>query len=107
MSLLITLILSIVTTEAVVELVVKSEFFSPLRAWFFDRRKNKAYNFIHELLDCGYCFSVWVAFLVSIILVDLSFISGFFGWFIAWMVVHRTSNILHFVIDRIRGLERV
>ena len=102
-----TIILAIITTEALTELVVKSEIFSPLREWFFNKRENKICKFIHELLDCGYCFSVWVAFFVSITLVNLSFVSEYLGWFIAWMVVHRLSNLLHFVIDRVRGLERV
>jgi len=104
---IITIVLAIIVTEAITELVVKSEFFSFLREWFFNRRKHKLFNFIHNLLDCGYCFSVWVAFFVSILLIDLSFINEYIGWFIAWMVIHRLSNLLHFVIDRVRGLERV
>ena len=99
------IIFSVIVTEAITELLVKSEFFKPLRAWFFKRKKNKFFKFVHTLLDCGYCTSVWIAFFVSISLINLSFICGKLGWFVAWMLVHRLSNLLHFCIDRVRGLD--
>ncbi|KKM86338.1 hypothetical protein LCGC14_1280070, partial [marine sediment metagenome] len=43
-------------TEAVVELVIKSEFFAPVR-----RFASKLGPWISKLFECGYCFSVWVA----------------------------------------------
>ena len=99
------IIFSVIITEAITELLTKSEFFKPVRAWFFNRRKNKLFRFIHDLLDCGYCTSVWVAFFVSLVLIDLSVMCGNVGWFVAWIVTHRLSNISHFVIDRVRGLD--
>lgn len=99
------IIFAIITTEAITELLVSSEFFKPLRSWVFSSRKNKIAKFTHSVLDCDYCMSVWVAFFVSLILIDLSFICGNVGWFVAWLLVHRLSNILHFFIDRIKGLD--
>lgn len=101
--LILSLFFSIIVTEAVTELLVKSEFFKPLRAWFFARRSKKVFNFIHELLDCGYCTSVWIGFVTSLVLVNLNLISPFVDWFVAWLVVHRCSNLWHFIIDRVKG----
>lgn len=101
----ISILFVIIITEAITELLVKSEFFKPVRAWFFNRRKFLAFKFIHDLLDCGYCTSVWVSFFVTLVLIDLSYIFGYAGWFVAWLVVHRLSNLFHFIIDRARGLE--
>lgn len=100
----ITFVSSIIVTEALTELLVKSEFFKPLRAWLFNNKSNILSKFIHTVLDCGYCTSIWVAFFVSIYLIDISSIFINVGWFVAWLVVHRLSNLLHFCIDRVHGL---
>ena len=89
----------IIFTEAVTEIITKSELFKSSRKFFFDRKKTRLCNFIHELLDCGYCTSVWVGlfsayvfFFINNIVFDIFFIG---------IVLHRLSNILQFVIDRI------
>ena len=105
MKTLLIFIFAIIITEAITELLVKSEFFKPLRAWFFNRNNNKLCSFVHSAVDCGYCTSVWIAFFVSIVLIDLSFICDNVGWFVSWIIVHRLANVWHFVIDRIRGLD--
>ena len=95
--------LAVLITEALTELLVKSEFFKPLRKWFFDRRENRAFNFVHDLLDCGYCTSVWVGFFTSVVLVNINVVHPCIDWFVVWLAVHRLSNILHFIIDRVKG----
>ena len=85
-------------TEAVVELVIKSQFFAPVR-----RLASKLGSWTEELFKCGYCFSVWVALgwiaLVPAVIIPAS------SWYavnvlLTLLVVHRTSNIMHNVIDK-------
>lgn len=92
-------VLAIIFTEAITELVVKSEIFSPIREFFFNKRENKIFKFIHDLLDCGYCFSVWSAFLAFIML--FVFNNNITMFLVVSVVLHRLSNITHFIIDRI------
>lgn len=97
---IIDIIIAIIFTEAVTELCVKSDFFSPFREYLFNHRSNKLFNFLHKLFDCGYCLSVWVGFL-SLFLVY--FINSWISFFIIGIIIHRLSNFFHFVIDRVRG----
>jgi len=94
---LIQVLCCILLTEAVTELIVKSEIFKPIRNVLF-----KLGNWVEKLFSCGYCFSVWAAIgvvfltntsypLVGNDLLDLGLMS---------LVVHRLSNILHNVIDK-------
>lgn len=99
-------IIAIILTEAITEVVVKSFFFEPLRKYFFNRQeKNVVYNKISYLLECGYCFSVWAGMFSSIFMfkiyddVELSNVQ----LIVIGIVVHRVSNILHYLIDRLRG----
>ena len=92
-------ILAIIFTEAITELVVKSEIFSPIREYFFNKRKNRFFKFIHDLLDCGYCFSVWAAALSYFLL--FVFNNNITIFFVVSVVLHRLSNVTHFIIDRI------
>jgi len=87
-------------TEAITELVVKSEFFSPVREFFFNRRKKQFFEFIHDVLDCGYCFSVWAAFLtVALFYSKNELIYIFMGC----VIIHRLSNVAHYLVDLTRG----
>lgn len=85
-------------TEAIVELVIKSSIFSPIR-----RLISKFGSRTAELFKCGYCFSVWTAMvMVSIIPVVVLPVTD---WFIinaalTMLVVHRLSNVIHNVIDK-------
>jgi len=98
--LLIKFIFAVIFTEAVTEIAVKSELFSPIREFFFNRRGSRLFEFIHSVLDCGYCFSVWVAFFTGIlILIE----SDFVYFCMACVVVHRLSNAVHFMMDRLNG----
>ncbi len=95
-------IIAIVLTESLVEIISKSEIFSPIREWFFNRRDKKVFNFIHSLLDCGYCLSVWIGTFVGLILIDLVIINPIVDWFIIGLLLHRLSNLWHNIIDRTR-----
>lgn len=84
-------------TEALVELLVKSEFFRPPRE-FVSR-----WAFPKKLFNCGYCMSVWVAMgmiaaipTVMLPLSDWPFVNVL----ITLLLVHRMSNIMHNVIDK-------
>lgn len=99
-------IIAIILTEAITELVVKSFFFEPLRKYFFNRQeKNVVYNKISYLLECGYCFSVWAGMFSSIFMFkiydDIEF--NVLQLFILGLVIHRVANMLHYLIDRLRG----
>jgi len=96
--LIIRFIAAIIATEAITELVVKSEFFEPVRKWLFES-ESKTLNFIHRILDCGYCFSVWAG-LLNILLLFI-FSCSITDFLIMTVVVHRLSNVFHFMIDRL------
>lgn len=103
--LLIYLILIVFSIEATTEIVSKSEFFYPVRKFLFEHKRNKVLNFLHNLLDCPYCTSVWVSFFY--VLLFYFILTGSYVAIILPMILtfHRLANITHFVIDRInRGL---
>ncbi|RKZ10810.1 hypothetical protein DRQ25_01505 [Candidatus Fermentibacteria bacterium] len=95
---LIRFILSVILTEALTELISKSEIMSPIRKWFFDHRQVSMFNWIHNLLDCGYCTSVWIGLFTA--LTFLFFSNIYLDLFFAGIIIHRLSNVLHFLIDR-------
>jgi len=93
---------SIVLVESITELLTKSEIFSSVREFFFNRRHNKVLSFMHRLLDCGYCTSVWSGWFVALIFFrDVGILNVWVDWFFVGLLIHRLSNILHFIIDRI------
>jgi predicted Abi (CAAX) family protease len=67
--------------------------------------ENKLFRFIHALVDCPYCLSVWVSLLCVVLL--YLYINNCLPFVLVWacvvIIFHRLSNILHFVIDRIEG----
>ncbi len=93
------ILIAIIFSEAITELVVKSEFFYPLRKKLYESNFSTL-KFIHEIVDCGYCFSVWAAmFTVGIFYVD----NLYLNYFVYIIVLHRLSNLSHFLMDRING----
>lgn len=106
MFILIKFLLAIVLTEALTEVITKSEIFEPLRRNIFKRgQDNKFFNWVHRLLDCGYCFSVWSgAFTAFLLLRDFDIVCFGLDQFILGVVLHRLSNLFHNVIDRIHGV---
>jgi len=97
------LIFGIILTEALTELTVKSKILSPFREFFFKKRKSsKLYNKIHELLDCGYCMSVWIGWFFGILLFnEYLLLNKYIDWFFIGLLLHRLSNFLHNIYDRI------
>jgi len=96
---LLIILFAIILTEAITQIITKSELFKPIRKFFFDRRNNKFCSYMHDLLDCGYCVSVWVGWFVVIAFLYIN--SVVINVFFVGLVLHRLSNILHFIIDRI------
>jgi|AntAceMinimDraft_10_1070366.scaffolds.fasta_scaffold231416_1 hypothetical protein len=94
------ILIAIILTETLTELAVKSELFESLRKLLFES-ENKVLNFIHSIFDCGYCFSVWAAILSSILIFVLD--NKIVDFFIMCLIVHRLSNLFHFIMDRVRG----
>ena len=109
---IVVLLISSVLTEALVELLVKSDFFSFLRNFFDERASiNRLYEFVSDLLVCGYCTSVWIAFFVSILLIIFNgniflFKNNIFNLFFIWIFIHRFSNVIHFCIDFVDNARR-
>jgi len=93
------ILFAVILTEAITQLITKSEVFRPIRKFFFIRKENKFFNWVHDLLDCGYCTSVWVGWFVAICMITINDI--ILNVFFAGIVLHRLSNVLHFIIDRI------
>lgn len=92
-------ILGVVMTEAITEIVVKSEIFIPIKKLIFGFGKNNNFfKWVHNLLDCGYCFSVWAGVLSSILLFYKT--QPLLNTLIIGIVLHRFSNILHNLIDK-------
>ena len=96
------IICTIILIEAITNILTKSDIFRPLRAYLFESN-NKVLRFIHNILDCPYCTSVWVS-LSSIILLCLylnNLLPHILALFFMGVILHRLSNVLHFIIDRI------
>jgi hypothetical protein len=96
------IICTIILIEALTNILTKSDIFRPLRAYLF-QSDNKVLRFIHSILDCPYCTSVWVS-LSSIVMLCLylhNLLPHILALFFMGIVLHRLSNILHFIIDRI------
>ena len=96
------IICTIILIEAITNILTKSELFRPLRAYLFSSN-NKILKFVHNILDCAYCTSVWVS-LSSILLLCLyinNLLPQMLALFFMGIILHRLSNILHFIIDRI------
>ena len=100
-------IIAVVLTEAITELVVKSEIFRPLRAKIFSLgAKNKFFKWLHGLLDCGYCFSVWAGWTVAFLFRDqFALFHPIIDWFIVGVLLHRGANLFHNIMDRVHGID--
>ena len=91
--------LAIILIEALTEIVSKSEIFIPVKKFFFN--KNRFFSWVHELLDCPYCTSVWIALFVFFIFILLD--NCYLNMFFYGIILHRLSNIFHDLVDRING----
>ncbi len=93
----------IILIEATTNIITKAKITEPIRNYLFNHSSNRVIKFLHDLIECSYCASVWVSgfyclmlwfYISSILPIWVIFI------FIA-LVFHRLSNVLHFIIDRV------
>lgn len=96
--------IAIIAVEAITEIIVDSKIFLPLRNYIAKKAmpdiptgRNTIFNFLHDLISCGYCTSVWVSSFVMTLLV----ISGtkifypVINEIILVFFIHRMSNLFH------------
>jgi len=92
---LVIFLFTVVSIEAVTEILAKSKIVSPLRN-FFERRGGKA----GELLSCAFCISVWVSGIhVAFWMLD----TPWYIIFITATVGFRMSNVLSDIFDWVRN----
>ena len=96
------IIATIILIEAITGIITKSELFKPIREFLFNS-DNKILKFIHEITDCSYCTSVWVSLFCTgmLYIYKLNIMPHLLALFFMGVVLHRLSNILHYIIDRI------
>lgn len=101
--LIIKFLFCIICIEATTELLSKSEFFRPLRKYLFEKR-TVICTFLHSIFDCPYCLSVWVSlFYIMYFYAIYKFQFTLLLFLPIVLFLHRASNILHYIIDRLRG----
>lgn len=83
-------ILAIIAVEAITEIIVSSQIAEPLRKWCY-------YNssFLHKLINCGYCTSVWISAFVALLILGFTGLPIIAEYFILVFALHRLSNIWH------------
>lgn len=91
--------------EALTQLVQKSVFFSPFRAYFDNHEDSAVCDFIGTVLECPYCTSVWISMFVVLCVLLSGFHLVIFGnvvldYFVFFVGCHRVSNLFHDIWDR-------
>ena len=96
------IIVLIILIEALTNLISKSDIFAFIRKYCFESN-NKLLGFIHKLLDCPYCTSVWIAmFVIGLYELYISnLLPSILTLFFMAIILHRLANIIHFIIDRL------
>jgi len=96
------IIVSVILIEALTNILSKSAIFEPVRKYCFTSNRL-VFKLIHKILDCPYCTSVWVAMFIMAMykLYNKSLLPSILALFFMAIVLHRLSNILHFIIDRL------
>lgn len=89
-------IASVILTELLTELVVKSEIFKSFREFV------SGFDWLNKLLSCGYCFSVWSAALVVLLVGPFYELvsSLFLNYLLTLLIIHRVANVWHNIIDK-------
>lgn len=102
---LLEIIVAVLLVEAITNILTKSELFEPPRKFLFES-ENKVLGFTHTIVDCPYCTSVWIGLLVAFFLYLNSAyaLPSVLVWFCIGVVLHRLSNVLHVLIDRIESV---
>lgn len=98
--LFIEILATVVFIEASTNVISKSDLFEPVRRWLFERN-NRLLRFIHSIIDCPYCTSVWVSlFSISMLYLYINnSLPQILALFFMGVILHRLSNVLHFLID--------
>ncbi len=96
---------AIVATEAIVEIIVASKILFNFRDWLAQRSV-----FLGDLINCGYCVSVWVAAILFSYYLPVGYrlqaicADSIIAWLLVLVgkaaVVHRMSNVLHELFSR-------
>ena len=99
---LLEILATIILIEAITGFLSKASLLDPLRDLLLNSN-NRILKFFNDLLECPYCTSVWVS-LFSIAMLYLymnNLLPHILALFFMGIILHRLSNILHFIIDRI------
>lgn len=102
--------LAILLIEATTEILTESNIFFPFRAFLFEKGKsNKIFGWLHDLIDCGHCTSVWIGWFFALLLfTDKMYIFNVYvDWIFIGLVLHRLSNITHMLITKIKGKDDI
>lgn len=89
-------VMIIIVVEAITELIISGDIFLNLRNWL-----AKKSIFLHKLLSCGYCFSVWVAATIAWLAPGNVSENIIINIFVKIFVIHRLSNIIHELFQRL------
>ena len=102
MNLVLPIIATVILIEAITNIITKSDLFLPIREFLF-KSNYKLLKFMHRVIDCPYCTSVWVSLfcIAMLYLYIINTLPHILALFFMGIVLHRLSNILHFFIDRI------
>ena len=92
-------IVLIIATEALVELWKKAAPLQDFKGWLIDKTPFLySERMDTHLLECPYCMSVWIGFIV----VSLYLIADIFLYLFMALAVHRLSNYIHLLSSFIR-----
>lgn len=89
-------LMAAVAIEGCVEIIVSSEFFIWLRAFFSKINPG----FLGKLFTCGYCMSVWVAAAAAYFIPGSLINDPIVDLILRWLVLHRMSNLVHELLSR-------
>jgi len=90
----------VIAVEAITEIIVASTLFQPIRNFIAKKASSsRIAGFFAKLTQCGYCASVWIAFLLAWI-IQIDIINFFISWVVFTFVLHRLSNFWHEFLSR-------
>ena len=124
LSILISILILGIVVERATELVHEAKIFLPLRNLIAIRAypmgappldthdygsgaiRRRIALFLHSLVDCGYCTSVWVAMVFAFVCPLPSSINALptFAWLIKLILLHGTSNLYHVIYENRKKL---
>lgn len=101
-------------TESLTEILLKAGPLEPIRALI-----ARKFRFFADLLSCGYCFSVWVAFSIAWMIPSplniaisfgitdnhVAFVEDYLWWFVNGLILHRLANVFHNKVTNIPDIE--